>query len=145
MKNFFRVPSDHVSLVVVMLLQSSLYGRLCYCALPQYAWYCATWEYSCRGFHFLISYCSRRLSWRQVTLFTISESKMAENIKMAADQLFISWFKLFTQMCLQVNNFFRVLNDYECKYGCKAFCGCLYYSHLCMVVFVLRIASPQYK
>ena len=31
---------------------------------------------------------------------------------------------------------FRVLNDYGRKYGCKSCCGCLYYSRLCMVVFV---------
>ena len=39
-------------------------------------------------------------------------------------------------MCLPVNNFFRLLNDYGCEYGCKSFCGCLYCSRLCMVVFV---------
>ena len=35
-------------------------GRLCHCVMPQYAWYCSTWGYSCRGSYFLISCCSRR-------------------------------------------------------------------------------------
>ena len=69
-------------------------------------------------------------------LFTISEWKMAETIKMAGEQLFISWCELFTLMCLMVNDFFRVLNDYGCKYDCKSFCGCLYCSHLFMIFFI---------
>ena len=36
-----------------------------------------------------------------------------------------------------MKNFFRLLNDYGCKYGYKSCCGCLYYSCLCMVVFVI--------
>ena len=57
--------------------------------------------------------------------------KLAETIKMAEDQLFICWCKLFTLRCLRVKNFFRLLNDYGCKYGYKSCCGCLYYSCLC--------------
>ena len=63
--------------------------------------------------------------------------KMAKTIKMAEDQLFIRWCKLFTLRCLPVKNFFRLLNDYGCKYGCKSCCGCFYYSCLRMVVFVI--------
>ena len=63
--------------------------------------------------------------------------KRAETIKMAEDHLFICWCKLFTLRCLRVKNFFRLLNYYGCKYGYKSCCGCLYYSCLCMVVFVI--------
>ena len=63
--------------------------------------------------------------------------KMAETIKMAEDQLFIRWCKLFTLMSLPVKNFFRVLNDYGCKYGCKSCSGHLYYSCLRIVAFVI--------
>ena len=56
--------------------------------------------------------------------------KMAKTIKMAEDQLFIRWCKLFTLRCLPVKNFFRLLNDYGCKYGYKSCCGCLCYCAL---------------
>ena len=62
--------------------------------------------------------------------------KMAETIKMTEDQLYIRC-KLFTLMSLPVKNFFRVLNDYGCKYCCKSCSGHLYYSCLRMVIFVI--------
>ena len=33
--------------------------------------------------------------------------------------------------------FFRLLSDFDCKYGCKTFYGCLYYSRLCRVTFAI--------
>ena len=52
-------------------------GRLCHCVMPQYAWYCSTWGYSCRGSYFLISCFSRMQSWRLVMLFIFSELRLS--------------------------------------------------------------------
>ena len=68
---------------------------------------------------------------------SLTSSFNSLTIKMAEEQIFIRWCKLFTLRCLPVKNFFRLLNDYGCKYGCKSCCGCLYYSCLRMVVFVI--------
>ena len=82
------------------------YGRLCYCALPQYAWYFSTWGDSCRG----------SLSFAHQLLFKKVVLKISGTINNFRLKNGWDYQKGLCVLVLLSEQFFRVWSDYGRQY-----------------------------